>query len=56
MGYKYYVTASAYPYKGCPDISRTFETLDEAVEFIKKCQANGLVIIDLACRDFEVNE
>ena len=56
MGYKYHVAASSYPYKGYSEIDKEFETLDEAVEFIRKCQANGQVIIDLSCRDFEASE
>ena len=54
MGYKYHVQASRYPYhpyQGCWR-DKGFETLDEAVEYIKKCQSEGYVIIDLQCRDF----
>lgn len=49
----YTVYASRYPYQGCWEIdNRGFETLDEAVKYIKQCQSDGYVIIDLRCRDF----
>lgn len=50
MEYKYYVHASRY--LGYWEIGRGFETLDEAVNYIKQCQSNGYVIIDLQYRDF----
>lgn len=52
MGYKYHVHASRYPYQGYWETDRGFETLDEAVNYIKQCQFDGYVIIDLQCRDF----
>lgn len=54
MGYKYHVHASRYPYQGYWETDRGFETLDEAVNYIKQCQSEGYVIVDLQCRDFEV--
>lgn len=56
MGYKYTVCASRYPYNGWWEIDKGFETLDAAVEYAKKCQSDGYVIIDIQIRDFEVNK
>ena len=53
MGYKYHVDVSRYPYQGYWERDKGFETFDEAVEYIKQCQSDGYVIIDLQCRDFE---
>ena len=61
MGYNYTVWASRYPYKGQWEngqfeLAEDFETLDEAINYVKKCQSNGYVIIDIQIRDFEVSE
>lgn len=56
MGNKYTVYASRYPYNGCWEIDKGFETLNETIEYAKQCQSNGYVIIDIQIRDFEVSE
>ena len=56
MGYKYAVYASHYPYNGWWEIDKGFNTLDAAVEYAKKCQSDGYVIIDIQIRDFEVQQ
>ena len=55
MGCKYSVDAARYPYKGFMEWSREFDTLDEALTYVKKCQSEGYVIINIKIRDFEVN-
>ena len=55
MGYNYTVWASHYPYTGRWELAEDFKTLNEAVEYVKQCQSNGYVIIDIQIRDFEVN-
>ena len=56
MGNKYTVYASRYPYNGCWEIDKGFKTLNETIEYVKQCQSNGYVIIDIQIRDFEVSE
>jgi len=53
MGNKYQVLAARYPYIGCWDKSEQFNTLRQAVRYIKKCQKQGYVIINLFCRDIK---
>ena len=56
MGYNYTVWASHYPYTGSWELAEDFKTLNEAIEYVKQCQSNGYVIIDIQIRDFEVSE
>ena len=54
MGNKYTVWASHYPYNGRWELDKDFETLDDAVDYIKQIQLDGYVIIDMQIRDFEI--
>lgn len=54
MGYNYTVWASHYPYAGTWELAEDFKTLDDAVDYIKRIQLDGYVIIDVQIRDFEI--
>lgn len=51
MRNKYTVCASHYPYNGWWELDEGFETLDDAINYVKCIQSDGYIIIDIYIRD-----